>query len=184
VILHWLRWKPGNGKEISLGRDKILGLENRSILSPQLRNRLSSQNFLFLAQLKVTAGAPLLPDRWIHSSLLQLQDPLALEWDAFTLALQSAGISLSNDRDSLLWAGGDASGNLTVKNVYKALLHTQNFAAEPPWLLKIWQWSIPLKIKLFFWLCIKDRVLTWEALRRRGWQGPGFASFASEDPKT
>jgi hypothetical protein len=34
VILHWLRWKPGSGKEISLGKDLILGLEDSSLLSP------------------------------------------------------------------------------------------------------------------------------------------------------
>jgi hypothetical protein len=52
VILHWLRWKPGSGTEISLGRDKILGLDNLSILSPQLRSLLSSQSFFFLAQMR------------------------------------------------------------------------------------------------------------------------------------
>jgi hypothetical protein len=36
VILHWLRWLPGSGCEILIGRDKILGLDNRSILSPPL----------------------------------------------------------------------------------------------------------------------------------------------------
>jgi hypothetical protein len=118
--------------------------------------------------------APYLPDRWLHSSSLQLHDPLAKEWDAFASSLNSAGISLSNEQDTLLWAGGDGSGSLSVRNVYEALLHSQNFTAESPGLLKIWKWSLPLKILLFFWLCTKNRILTWEALRRRGWQGPGL----------
>jgi len=70
MILHWLRWKPGSGTEISLRRDKILGLENLSILSSQLRSLLSSQSFEFLAQMRVAACALHLPDRWLHSSTL------------------------------------------------------------------------------------------------------------------
>jgi hypothetical protein len=143
-------------------------LENRSILSSQLRTQLSSQNLFFLAQLKVASCASFLPDHWLHSSSLQLQDPLAKEWDAFTLALISAGISVSNKRDSLLWAGGDTLGILTVKNVYEALLHPHNIFVESLWLMNIWKWYLPLKIQLFFWLCVKDQVLTWETLRRRG----------------
>lgn len=184
VILHWLRWKPGSGAEIALGRDKILGLDHLSILSPQLRSLLSSQNFFFLAQMKGTANAPHLPDHWLHSSTLQLQGSMALEWEAYTTALKSVGISLRNSRDILLWAGGDGSGTLTVKNTYEALFHTQPIVADPPWLHRIWKWHIPLKILLFFWLCVKDKALTWEALRRRGWQGPGICPLcnqASED---
>jgi hypothetical protein len=33
VILHWLRWSPGSGKDINLGRDKLIGLDDLSILS-------------------------------------------------------------------------------------------------------------------------------------------------------
>lgn len=40
------------------------------------------------------------------------------------------------------------------------------------------------QIKLFFWLCANDKLLTWESLRRKGWQGPGYCVLchkASED---
>jgi hypothetical protein len=64
VILHWLRWKPGSGSEIKLGRDKILGMEDHSILSPSLRSQLGSLNFWCLAQMKVATRALPLPDLW------------------------------------------------------------------------------------------------------------------------
>jgi hypothetical protein len=38
VILHWLRWRPGSGTLISIGRDKIIGLEDRSLLSEPLQS--------------------------------------------------------------------------------------------------------------------------------------------------
>jgi hypothetical protein len=62
VILHWLRWKPGSGSEIKLGRDKILGLDDHSILSLSLRSQLGSLSYCFLAQMKVATHTIPLPD--------------------------------------------------------------------------------------------------------------------------
>jgi hypothetical protein len=44
VILHWLRWCPGSGTEVKLGRDKLIGLDDLSLLSLQLRSKLLSLN--------------------------------------------------------------------------------------------------------------------------------------------
>jgi hypothetical protein len=92
VILHWLRWKPGSGSEIKLGRDKILGLEDPlDPLSP-LRSQLSSFNFWCLAQVKVAAHALPLPTL-VHSSDLQLRDRWPQEWDSFTLLKSRRNLS-------------------------------------------------------------------------------------------
>jgi len=101
VILHWLRWCPGSGKEIKLGRDKLIGLDDHSILSLQLRSSLMSLNIFSLAQLKIETDAFPLPDRWLHSSDLALGRPSALELDTFTAALKCSGLSLTEAHDTL-----------------------------------------------------------------------------------
>jgi ribonuclease HI len=184
VILHWLRWRPGSGAEIKIGRDKIIGLDDHSILSLPLRSQLFSFNYCSLAQMKVATRAFPLPDHWLHSNDLSLIGPLALEWDSYTAALKRAGISLTDARDSLIWAGGDGSGIVSAKNVYAALLPALDVDALPPWLLQMWNWPLPLKHKLFIWLCANEKTLTWEMLRKKGWQGPGLCALccrASED---
>jgi hypothetical protein len=83
-----------------------------------------------------------------------------------------------------VWAGGDATGAITVKNLYTALQFQLISDVDKPWIKQLWNWNVPLKLKLFSWLAGKDRILTWEALQRRGWEGPGFCSLckkASED---
>jgi hypothetical protein len=52
VILHWLCWKPGEGLEILIGRDCILGLSERSFLSPALKLHLRACNISTLAQIR------------------------------------------------------------------------------------------------------------------------------------
>ena len=134
--------------------------------------------------MKVVTCAIPLPDLWFHSSDLHLIDSIAMEWDSFTAELKCVGISLTDARDSLIWAEGDASGIVTVKNIYATLLPVLDFAATPPWLFQMWKWPLPLKHKLFIWLCANGKALTWEVLRKKGWQGPGIWSLccrASED---
>jgi hypothetical protein len=115
---------------------------------------------------------------------LNLSGQDATDWDSYTVALRSVGISLNDEPDSLLWAGGDATGVISVKNIYTALLHPLDFGVDSTWLHRLWKWSIPLKCKFFIWLSAKEKVLTWEMLRKKGWEGPGICYFcnrSSED---
>jgi hypothetical protein len=181
VILHWLVWKPGAGTEIRIGEDKILGLGDRSLLSAELRLQLQSLNLTHLAQVKTQQNSRSLPDSWMNSDDLLLCNPIATEWDHYVSALKGAGVTLSSSPDSLLWAGGDATGSLSVKNLYIAL-HNQRFeAVDNSWFSLIWRWELPLKLKLFIWLAGKEKPLTWEALRRRGWEGPGICPLCCKD---
>jgi hypothetical protein len=178
------RWKPGTGTDIRLGRDQIVGLDEKSLLHTDLCLKLGSLNIFNLAQVRTATDNPSWPDNWLRSSDLNLDGRWALEWNRFSSALKSAGISLTEEPDSLLWTGGDASGLLTVKNLYEALFSHFRPESLSSWFHQIWCWKVPLKFKLFAWLAGKDKVLTWDSLRRRGWEGPGICPLcrhAQED---
>jgi hypothetical protein len=121
-----------------------------------------------------------LPDTWFNSSQLNLGGVDASTWDDFTQALRSAGISLSDTSDTLIWAGGDATGSTTVKNIYLALLQQLNYQVDLKWFQRMWNWPIPLKIKIFVWLSAKEKTLTWDMLRKRGWEGPGICKLCNQ----
>ena len=114
---------------------------------------------------------------------LLLSEPLASEWIRFSTAMKSVGITLRAEPDVLLWAGGDESRLITVKNLYIAL-QKQHFS-DPvlSWIHKLWKLQLPLKLKLFSWLVGKDKLLTWEALQRRGWVGPSICSLCKSAPE-
>lgn len=137
VILHWLRWRPCEGKDIQIDRDLILGLGDRSLLSPPMRLHLLSLHITALAQARVLTGASPLPDDWMTSRDLSLREPLAAEWNRFISALKSTRILLTVDPDVLLWAGGDATGSITVKNLYAALQHQLISEVELPWIQQL-----------------------------------------------
>jgi ribonuclease HI len=151
-----------------------VGLDEKSLLHSDLRLKLGSSNYFNLAHVRTLTDNPSWPDNWLRSSDLNLDGRWASEWNRFSTALKSVGISLTEEPDSLLWTGGDGSGLLTVKNLYEALFSHFRPESFSSWLHQIWCWKVPLKFKLFAWLAGKDKVLTWESLRRRGWEGPGI----------
>jgi hypothetical protein len=80
-----------------------------------------------------------------------------VEWDKYKRALQASDISISNSVDELIWTGGDSTGILNTKNVYEAIISTQNFQNIKNWRKRIWKGNIQLKIKLFLWLAVEIR---------------------------
>jgi hypothetical protein len=156
------------GTDILIARDKILGLEEQSILSSNLRSQLFSSNFLCLAQVRSSIFILPLLDNWLGSGELNLSGQNATDWDSFMVSLRSTNISLNDEPDSLLWAGGDAIGFITVKNLYTSLLQLLDLGVDKSWLHRLWKWSIPLKYKFFIWLSAKEKVLTWEMLWKKG----------------
>lgn len=162
----------------------ILGLGESSFLSPSLCSRLDSLNCSTLALVNVPRGVISLPDCWLERNDLLLDGLLATECNCYTTALKRAGISLIDSSDSLLWAGGDASGTVSVKNLYVALINQQQLITDLSWKRRIWEWGIPIKLKLFIWLAGTVKLLTWDVLNRRGWEGHGLCLLcrhSSED---
>jgi hypothetical protein len=128
---------PGSDTGIFLGRDKIIGMEDSSILSPTLISKLVSSNLIHLAQVGSPSGSPYLPDFWLGGTELSLSGQEVVEWTRFTSALKNAGISLIEEPDSLRWAGGDASGFISVKNIYIALINQQALESDSSWFFQL-----------------------------------------------
>jgi hypothetical protein len=84
LITHWLSWIPGSGHLIFLGRDKILGLGDRSFLSQALITHLRRKKITVLAQAKGHLDHFSLTENWICSSELGITGELAFEWDQFS----------------------------------------------------------------------------------------------------
>jgi hypothetical protein len=87
--------------------------------------------------------------------------------------LNEAGVSLCEKEDTLIWTGGDSSGRMSVKNIYATLISIYEWPQTKGWKYKLWKWEIQLKKKLFIWLAAENKILTWQVLQGKGWQGPG-----------
>jgi hypothetical protein len=80
-----------------------------------------------------------------NNTKLELSGNLSSEWDQYRRALQAAGVIITDKMDELIWIGGDTSGILTLKNVYEALLSTQDLPMITSWWIQMWKWNIQQK---------------------------------------
>lgn len=180
IILNWISWRPGAGSLIIVGRDRILGLGENSVLLNETINHLNQSQILVLED-AVRAEFPTMPtERWKSSSDLGLTGLLSDDWNDYRRNLNGAGVALqANEQDTLVWLGADNTGVLTVKSVYEALVSLNGIPECSRWEKNLWKWPIPLKITLFFWLALHNKVLTWEQLQRRGWVGPSVCCLGN-----
>jgi hypothetical protein len=91
---------------------------------------------------------------------MALTDDQSMEWELYRQALASAGILLTSIADELCWEGSDGMGFPTTKNIYKALEDVLWAPVIRYWAFKLWSWHLTLKVKLFFWLLLKKKLLT------------------------
>jgi ribonuclease HI len=142
------------------------------------------KNLFFLFQFKSVQSRGHLSDCWLRSEELDLDAALTDEWNGFTHRLMESGVHLLDRPDSLLWTGGDRSGALTAKNAYDAL-------AAKCWTINserghgaIWRSKCSLKLKLFTWLLIENKLLLWPNLQARGWEGPSRCCLCNSNEET
>jgi hypothetical protein len=184
LIRDWINWHPGSGRSISLGSDHILGLGLASFLSPNLLAQLHNKGLFYIhhASSHNQLGTPFAG--WISGYTLELTGDSLTEWNKFCRSLISAGVYLHNNKDRLLWTGGDSSGHITVSNLYSTFINSANSPNITGWRKGIWKWKIPLKLKIFTWLVDKNKISTWDNLLRKGWNGPNICQLCKKDEET
>lgn len=102
-ISAFLPWHVGDGTEVIVGLDPILGIESQCQLSVELRNFFMNRGLFSLSHFKRRNG--LLSDSayWSSAADLGLSGQLAREWDGYLHLLNEAGIRLTCDKDVLAW---------------------------------------------------------------------------------
>jgi len=92
-----------------------------------------------------------------------------------------AGINISRRSDVLVWGGHIRNDWISVKETYD---HITSTSQAPPFsdiTSMLWKWEVPLKIKCFSWLAIRNCILTWDNLDRRGFFGPSWCCLCRQD---
>ena len=93
------------------------------------------------------------------------------------MVLNIVGMGLSDKEDILVWNWKGANGVITTKNSYEAIFDDL-VIPSPKWRENpIWKWKFPLKVNWFLWLCVENKILTWNNLLKRGFCGLGIYVF-------
>ena len=176
LTLSWLgiglTWLVGKGLAVQIGIDSIVGLGSPFSLTQDLREYLEDFSIYSLDQARnLTSCAQ---SYWFTAEELDLVGNWKHQWDAYTVGLEFGRIRLTEQCDTLLWSHDKYIGALSAAQGYDRIASTCCISRQSPVLSLLWKLNIPLKICCFILLLMKDRVLTWDQLQRRGRQGPSL----------
>ena len=158
-----------------MGRDPILGMAGSFRLSEPLLSHLLNRRIYFLAQAASDSEEDSFTG-WADAQDLNLTGTLATEWNDYIYKIRNTGLSLNHCKDSLFWSKNGKTGTITVALAYSSSVNTSYTECIPLWFKEVWHWKLPLKTVIFSWLMLADRILTWNMLQRRGFEGPGICS--------
>jgi len=112
--------------------------------------------------------------KWYLAQDLGLSGRLAEECSEYIKRINQNAITLSKKPDLLVWTWNNSDGMVKVKEAYHALI-AQTMEDEVRWWHTIiWKVKAPVKIIMFMWLCLKNRVLNRLRGRLRGGIGPSI----------
>ncbi len=83
------------------------------------------------------------------------------------------GLSPSTGADSVEWRWA-SSGTFTVRSFYNFL---QDSGVSDRRFVQLWQIKAPLKVKIFCWLVLRNRIRTMDKLLKSGWTRIGNCIF-------
>lgn len=105
--------------------------------------------------------------RWKSATQLELQVDLADEWNKYTQDLKHGAIMLNQEKDELTWSRNKDMGVYTAKLEYAAKKDDEEVRDNKWWWKKVWKLNSPLKTRIFFWLAMSNKILTWDNGQKR-----------------
>jgi hypothetical protein len=115
IITDWLVWKLGNGWDIRLGVDPLIGAQSFYKLSVNLVNTFHSKGIKFLAQVASLDVGVLNVFNWKSAEMLGLSGEQKEEWEIYVKGLKLSGFVLTVETDSLVWSWDNKGGKVTAK---------------------------------------------------------------------
>ena len=144
--------------------DPLIRSQSYYKLSDSLVSTLHSKGIFSLAHVASNDTSFVHGFNWKNAEILDLNGEQKLEWESYVRGLKHSRFVLSKVSDSIVWSWDNKEGKVSTKQAYEVQFLEENDDGLEDWLIDIWKSQIPLRIKLFCWLMIENRILTWDNL--------------------
>ena len=88
------------------------------------------------------------------------------------------------EKYKLVWIKYIANGDFTAKLGYKSWEFDQYQKEKMDWWKQVWKSEGPFKEKITLWLALNNKLLNWENIKKRGWNGPSWCALCHSDEET
>ena len=142
-----LAWQVGNGQDVLIGIDLIIGVPSSLSLPDGLRTFLEDLDITSLSQAHNTL--PGTHHYWYSTKDLGIVGDWKVAWEAFTRGLELCGIRLTSQSDTLLWAFNKHNGSISANLVYDNIVKSFSPLSGSRLQSYIWTGTLPRKIGCF-----------------------------------
>jgi len=165
-----IHFEAGAGTQISFWKDLWLQDSCLSSCFPQLFLAAKHQDCTVASQYNARSR------RWNIKVHRPLNDQQKREEQSLLRLLPQ---SLSPRKDKAKWRF-DSSGKFTVKSFYNFLI---DGGLQCPIATNLWQTPVPLKVRIFLWMALKNKISTMANLRKkiRQWNTPTICKFCNRE---
>ena len=157
-----LSWKVGDGNDILIGMDPVMGNSASSPFPDDLRTYLEDLGISTLAQAHNSLTDA--NQYWYTAEDLYLNGDWKYVWNLFISCLNLNGIRLSTEPDSLIWEYNKLNGVITAATVYDCIVNTHLHDLGCQLFSHLWSCPLPRKIGCFTWLVLNNKIPTWDNL--------------------
>ena len=157
-----LAWQVGDGENILLGVDPIVGSHSSFSVPEDLRSYLMDLNIGTLSQTHNSLSNS--QSYWYTAEDLDLGGSYKQIWNAYTEGLFCAGIRLSDCPDDIVWDYNKKKGTISARDAYDCIVHSCSASVANHVDSFLWTKALPKKISCFIWLALRNKILTWENL--------------------
>lgn len=151
--------KPGNGANTLFWEDNWIWGKSLGKKIPYLY-RITHTHYITLAEVKQNGWGSTIFRRNLLGDNLR-------DWNYIKNCCDQ--VNLNDSKDETVW-GLTKNGIFSVKSFYTGMKMQEAASMMGVIHKKIWQIKVPLKIRIFLWLLLKDSVLTKDNLKKRGWK--------------
>lgn len=123
---------------------------------------------------------------WLTASDLDLGGVWHDIWNEYISGMEQGRLKLDTTPDCLLWSFKNYTGPITAAIAYDCVAnhYLASHCAALPLHRALWKLRIPEKIRCFIWLLSSNRVLTWDQLKKRGFQGPSLCILCQKNEES
>lgn len=144
TVKYWLAWQAGNGGQVRIGVDPIVGGKDWFKLSPHIIHHLTHLIFMF----------------WLL---------FIIQWRVYRTLSTGSRQTSSGWRVKMHWNGINIQGDwITASNAYDSFVYAEDEFLDKWWHKLLYHWKAPLKFQLFGWLVLEDEILIGANLQNRG----------------
>ena len=155
IIINWSVWKLGNGMVIRIGSDPLVGSHTYYKLSKSPILNLKALGIESLAQAGTSEVEDITFTRWKKDEPPGLVGDQKEEWNNFFKGMVGSDFVINNSKYILLWSWDQKRGNVNANLAYKFRMVELREVEPYFWYNELWNWKLPLKVKLFVWLMLK-----------------------------